>query len=156
MKIILLSVNSANEPWHQMAVDLYVKKINPMVPFEVNNLKKSGASREQAHKKKIEESEKLLESIKPDDYVILFDERGKSLSSEDFSKKFEHILGSGKKRCLLICGGAYGVSEEVQKRADLKLALAPFVMNHLVAQVVILEQVFRAMTIIKGTPYHNM
>lgn len=156
MKFILYNLATAKEPWADEVNELYKKKISFFVPFDIQTLKTKKAAREDAAFKKNEESQLILKNLSSDDYVILFDERGSVLNSIQFAKKIENILGSSKKRAIFIIGGAFGVSEEVQKRADLKVSLSPMVMNHLMAQAMSLEQIYRALTIIKNVPYHNI
>ena len=146
---------SAHENWCEEATSKYTEKISHFVNFEVQQLKSKKLSRESFEKKLEIESNLILKFLKNDDYVILFDEKGRMLNSIEFSKNISQIVNSGKKRVVWILGGAYGVSEEVKQRSQLKLNLAPFVLNHLIAQIVCLEQIYRGFTIIKGLPYHN-
>ena len=155
MKFVLFSVTSANEPWAEAARTLYVKKINPYTPFEIKDLKNKKSARDEKSRKVLEESKALLEQLSKDDFVILFDERGRDFTSTEFSKKIEHVLQSGKKRCVFIIGGAFGVDDSIKSRADLTVSFSKMVMNHLVAETVALEQIYRAFTIIKNIPYHN-
>lgn len=156
MKFFLYNLATAKEPWADEACELYKKKISHFVPFEIQTLKAKKSAREDADFKRKEESELILKNINSDDYVILFDERGSTFDSIQFSKKIENILGSSKKRAIFVIGGAFGVNEDVRKRADLKVCLSPMVMNHLMAQAMSLEQIYRAFTIIKKIPYHNI
>lgn len=156
MKFVLCNLATAKEEWAVTATELYRKKISFFMPLEIQTLKAKKTAREDADFKRNQESETILASLSSDDYVVLFDERGSVLDSVSFSKKIENILQTSKKRCVFIIGGAYGVNEEVRSRADLKISLSPMVMNHLLAQVVGLEQIYRAFTIIKKIPYHNV
>ncbi|MEN0057648.1 MAG: 23S rRNA (pseudouridine(1915)-N(3))-methyltransferase RlmH [Bdellovibrio sp.] len=156
MKFILYNLATAKEPWAEQVCELYKKKISHFVPFDIQSLKAKKSAREDADFKKAEESELILRNLNKDDFVVLFDERGSVLDSLQFAKKIENILGSSKKRAVFIIGGAFGVSEEVRQRADLKISLSPMVMNHLMAQAMSLEQIYRAWTIIKKIPYHNI
>ncbi len=157
MKIVLLTIVSNKEPWFQEAKNLYVEKINHFVKFEVEGLKASKQDRASAEQKKKIEGEMLLKYLKSDDFVVLLDERGKSLNSIQFSQWLEREgFQSSQKRIVFIVGGAFGVAEEVKKRAQLTLQMGPWVMNHLVAQTVLMEQIYRALTIMKGLPYHNV
>jgi 23S rRNA (pseudouridine1915-N3)-methyltransferase len=155
MKFVLYNLATAKEAWADEAARLYTQKISHFNPFEIQTLKPKKSSREDAAVKKKEESELILSSLSNDDFVILFDERGKSFNSIEFSKKMESVLSSSKKRAVFIIGGAYGVSDEVRQRAQLVVTLSPMVMNHLLAQTVALEQIYRAFTIIRNLPYHN-
>ncbi len=155
MKFVLYNLATAKEAWADDAARLYTQKIAYFNPFEIQSLKPKKGSRDEAAKKKKEESELILSVLSKDDYVILFDERGRSLNSIEFSKKIESTISSAKKRAVFIIGGAYGVSDEVRARAQLMVMLSPMVMNHLLAQTVALEQIYRAFTILKNLPYHN-
>lgn len=156
MKLVLLTIVSNNESWFQQAKDLYTEKINHFVKFEVEALKASKIDRGNSEQKKKIESELLMKYLKPNDYVVLLDERGKTIDSLKLAQWFERETShSSSKRMVFIIGGAFGVSDDVRKRAQLTLQLGPWTLNHLVAQTVLLEQLYRMMTIIKGLPYHN-
>lgn len=155
MKFVLMTLASAREPWAEEAADLYKKKISHFAPFDIIALKPKKSSRSDSHYKKTEESALILENLSSDDYVVLMDERGKKFDSIEFSKKIESILMSSKKRAVFIIGGAFGVDETVRQRADLVVSFSPMVFNHLLAQTMCLEQIYRSFTIIKNLPYHN-
>ena len=155
MKFVLLHLSTAQEDWCDEAVAFYTKKLKHFVDFEVVALKPKKASRGAQATKKTEEAETLLAYLKDGDLLVLFDERGKNLTSEKFSDQVRQLHDSGKRRVIFLIGGAYGVEDSVKKRAQVLVALAPFVMNHLIAKVVALEQIYRAFTIMKGLPYHN-
>lgn len=155
MKMILLKAETANEKWSELVAQLYTEKLNHFHKFEIKNLKSRKNSRDQADKKKSEDSQLILQELTSDDYVVLFDEKGKSFGSLAFSEQVQQILNSGKKRLVFIIGGAYGVSPELFSRAQLKVSLSAMTMNHIVAQVVILEQIYRSLTILNRIPYHN-
>lgn len=155
MKLVLYNLATAKEHWADEAAKLYTQKISHFIAFEIQTLKPKKSARDDSAVKKKEESELILSNLSADDYVVLFDERGKIFNSIEFSKKFESILNSSKKRSVFIIGGAYGVSDDVRSRAQLVVSLSPLVMNHILAQTVALEQIYRAFTILKNLPYHN-
>lgn len=155
MKIVLLTVNSAKEKWSEEVVQLYQKKLNHFFSFEIVNLKPKKYAREDSEVKRKSDSEQLLGQISSDDYVIVFDERGESLNSPQYAKKINSALNCGKKRIVLVLGGAFGLTEDVRKKAQLNVSLSSMVYNHLIAEAVILEQTYRAFTILKNIPYHN-
>ncbi len=96
-----------------------------------------------------------MKELRDDDFVIACDENGKAFKNIPFAQRFETVLAGGKKRVVFLVGGAYGHAPEVLKRADLTLSLAPFTLNHHLACVVMAEQIYRTLTIIKGVTYHN-
>lgn len=155
MKIVLLNFQTSKEPWFQSANDLYVEKIKHFIPFEVRTLKVNGNDRDQRDVRVKKEGQSVLDVLKPDDFIILLDEKGQSLSSIKFSENLNRVLNSGKKQVYFLIGGPYGVSEDIKLRASLKINLSPFTLNHLVAQIVLLEQIYRGFAILKNLPYHN-
>jgi 23S rRNA (pseudouridine1915-N3)-methyltransferase len=151
----LLTIESSRDDWFLEVVKLYHKKINHYYTFERKALKSKAMGREEREPKKLLETKQLLEALQDGAVWILLDERGKSYSSEAFSKLLVSQLENGKKHIQFIVGGAYGVSDDLQKKVHHKITLSPMVMNHFVAQTVLMEQIYRALTIWKGIPYHN-
>lgn len=157
MKFVMVTVVSSKEKWFQEVKELYEEKINHFIKFEIEGLKASKLERGSSEQKKKLESEMLLKFLKADDKVVLLDERGKSLSSIQMSQWIDKEMAhSSSKRIVFIIGGAFGVTDEIKQRANLTLQMGPWTLNHLVAQTVLLEQIYRVMTIIKGLPYHNI
>ena len=155
MKWLLLDFKSANEPWFEHAEAAYLKKINYFINFETIHLKTNKADREQADIKIKFEEARLFEKLTSEDYIIVFDEKGKKHDSVSFSKLIDKAGQSGKKRGVLILGGAYGLSDAVKNKATQTISLSDLTMNHLVAELVVLEQLYRAQTILNRIPYHN-
>lgn len=100
------------------------------------------------------ESQKILKVIH-DDYVILLDERGQMISSPDLAQKLEKRLSSGKNLSIII-GGAFGVSEELRTRADFVWSLSDLVFPHQLVRIILVEQLYRAIAIRQGLPYHHV
>ena len=155
MKIVFLTISSKLPGWVDEVAGDYQKKLSFWIPTELKVLPAPSLDREAKDKKLKLESEKLSAFLKDDDFVLLCDERGKSLSSLEFAKKFESILNSGKKRIVVIIGGSYGVDATIKARANFTIGLSPFTLNHHMALAVTFEQIYRGMTILKGTQYHN-
>lgn len=156
MKLCFYHFQSSREDWAETAIGQFSKKIDYFFPFEVQPLKSKAISRNSAESKKSEEEKKLLSVLKQDDFVILFDEQGSQIKdSRQFSKKLVHAIESGKRRVVFVIGGPYGFTDRVRDRADWLVSLSSMTMNHFVAQVVALEQIYRALTIWKGIKYHN-
>lgn len=155
MKLVLLHCTQSKEEWIKNLTLDYIKKMSFFYPFEVIVAKPSKQSRDDKEYKKGEDSNALLKLLKPDDYVILFDEKGVSLDSMGFSQKINQALNSSKKRICFVIGGAYGASDELKERSELKVSFSKMTMNHLIAQAVALEQIYRGVCILKNYPYHN-
>lgn len=155
MKINLLTCSSKIPTWLDQVVGDYEKKISFWHPFSFSVMRSPSLDRAQAAVKKEKEADLFQREIKSDDFVIVCDEKGKNLTSHQIAERFNQVFSGGKKRILVLVGGAYGHGDLIKKRADLTLSLAPFTLNHHVACAVVAEQVYRAMTILKGVTYHN-
>lgn len=156
MKLTIFYLKGKAESWADAASDEFLKKISRYFQVERVAIKSKSLDRDDAEAKKASEGEALLQKLSPSDYVILFDEKGKlAKDSKEFSAQLIKALGQQRTRFVFVIGGPYGFSANVLTRADMKLSLSPLTMNHHVAQVAGLEQIYRAITIWKGVPYHN-
>ncbi len=155
MILQFLFVGGDKEKWLQEFEAEYVKRVSRFYRTEVIRMKPSKDDRANAVVKRKAESKLFLEKVKPTDFVIVLDERGDQLTSLQFSKKLERWLSLGRSRIVFCIGGAFGFDDEVRTRADAVLSLSSFVLNHHLAQAVVLEQVYRAISIQKNLPYHN-
>ncbi len=155
MKLVLLCAHQHTDSWVEEVEDLYKGKISHFLNLEIIRLRNKKLDREDKVSRAKNDSEQILNFISENDYLVLLDEGGKALSSEKFANEIEKILNTGKKRIVFCVGGPYGVDEKVKKIAKLSISLSTMVMNHQIAEVVTLEQIYRAFTIIKNIPYHN-
>ncbi len=155
MKWVLYDFKSAKESWFEDVKNVYLKKINHFIDFDIQHLKTIQVDRCQAAQKIKYEESILLEKLKDDDYVIVFDENGKDFDSIKFAEMLQKAQSSGKKRGVFLIGGAFGLSPDIKKKAQVTVSLSSLVMNHMVAETVILEQIYRAHTILNRIPYHN-
>ena len=101
------------------------------------------------------EGERVMKHVQPDDFVVALDERGKDLTSEGFAALLADAGDAGKRSVVFALGGPFGHDDAVRRRADVQLRLGAMVMNHQVARIVALEQMYRAWTILRGEPYHH-
>ncbi len=104
---------------------------------------------------KEKEGEKILEYIKKEDYVVLLDEKGRDIKSEALAELVENRMVDSVRRMVFIIGGAYGASKKVEERANYVWKLSSLVFPHMLVRVIVLEQLYRALTIIKGEKYHH-
>ena len=101
------------------------------------------------------EAKEIQKKITPSDLVILLDEKGKEYSSVEFAKQIQKYLNMPSKKMVFIIGGPYGFAPEIKERANQTLSLSKMTFNHQMARLFFLEQLYRAMTILKGEPYHH-
>lgn len=157
MKFRFLILEGGKPPeWVATARAEYAAKISPFVPFEIKLLKSPSADRDGADVKRKLEADLILRELGDKDMLVIFDERGKlAKTSEDFSASLSRILESGKANIFFCIGGPYGFAKEVKQRAQMQWSLSPLTMNHWIAGLMALEQIYRGLTIIKRIPYHN-
>lgn len=101
------------------------------------------------------EAEKILAKLKPDDYLILLDEKGSSFNSVEFAQFIEKRENQSTKKIIFLIGGAFGFDDKVYERANYKISLSKMTFSHQLIRLIFMEQLYRAYTIIHGFPYHN-
>ena len=104
---------------------------------------------------KEKEGEKILSLLKKEDYVVLLDEKGKDIKSEALAELIENRMVDSVRRMVFIIGGAYGASKSIEERANYTWKLSSLVFPHMLVRVILVEQLYRALTIIKGEKYHH-
>jgi 23S rRNA (pseudouridine1915-N3)-methyltransferase len=109
-----------------------------------------------APERKQQEAQAVLAALDADALLIALDERGKTLSSEAFAAKIGQWRDSGRKNLTFVIGGADGLDEAIRKRAEMTLSFGQMTMPHQLARVILLEQLYRAATILAGHPYHRV
>ena len=124
-----------------------------MFPVELVVLPEAGKG--QASYQQRVESERILAALKPGERVVVLDERGKALTSPAFAQQLGTWRDQGVRQVAFVIGGAYGMTDAVRDRADLVLALSAMIFPHQLVRVLFAEQLYRAATILHGSPYHH-
>lgn len=155
MKLEVWSFADSKDSWFNSFLNDYQKKISFFYNFEIIHLRSSNRPREELEIKKRLEADLILKKLDPQWGLCLLDEQGKKIGSKEWASQIEQWTWSGKTKWVFLIGGAFGVAESVKARADLKLCLSPMTLNHLVAEAVLLEQIYRSCSIIHNKPYHN-
>ena len=157
--IKIIACGKVKDAWLREGTAEYEKRMHAFSKLEIIEVsdEKAAEKLSEAQKKQVIalEGERLLKHIKDDDYVILLDLKGKQLQSEDLAKKIETLEVSGKSTIDFVIGGSLGVSENLQKRSDFKWQISECTFPHLLCRLIVIEQVYRAFTIRKNTPYHK-
>ena len=124
----------------------YLQRLSHFVKFEIIELKDNT---------KEDEGKRILEKVNQSSFVCLLDVKGRSISSHELAGKIENWQNRGLKEIAFVIGGAEGVASEVVEKADFSLSLSFLTLTHEMARVVLLEQLYRAYTIINGFPYQK-
>ena len=150
MKFRFLWVGKTRDPNYKALQQEYLKRLEHFVKCEVVEVRDSEGSDAKAI-----EGNRILEKLNHSSFVCLLDVNGRSLSSHDLAADVERWQGTSVKEVCFLIGGADGVSQEVADRADAVLSLSFLTFTHEMARVVMLEQLYRAFTIIRGYPYQK-
>jgi 23S rRNA (pseudouridine1915-N3)-methyltransferase len=155
LRLRVLAVGADKSGLFEPAAAEYLKRLGRYVPSEVVEVPPSKKGGSDPLRARDEEGDALLARVKPADTVVALDERGEELSSEELSRKVvQEAMVRGKDLVFLI-GGAEGLSAAVRARANRVLSLSRMTLPHRLARVVLLEQLYRALAIARGEPYHK-
>lgn len=157
MKILLMAVGRTTSEIMRRGIDLYKDRLKYYdAPVEIKIIEdiKGAKSLTQQRQKELE-GESILRNVTPSDRVVLLDENGREFTSREFAAFVDKQMVSGVKRLVFVVGGHYGFSDAVYARADSKLSLSRMTFNHEMVRLFFIEQLYRAMTIRRGEPYHH-
>lgn len=156
MKTILLAVGRTVEPYYIAAINEYVQRTKRYIPFDIEIIPELKNTKSlSAEQQKEREADLILKALQPGDTVVLLDEAGKEFRSVDFATWMERKLAATGKRLVFIIGGPYGFSERIYRIAGEKLSLSKMTFSHQMIRMIFVEQLYRAMTILRGEPYHH-
>ncbi len=156
MNIKILQIGKTEEKFLQTGIEEYENRLRKYINVDVitlPNLKNSKNLKPEQVKQG--EAKLILEQMAKVDYVILLDEHGKKFRSVAFADYLQKQFNSGKKTLMFIIGGAFGFSDEIYEKAHFKIALSDMTFSHQMIRLLFIEQLYRAMTILRNEPYHN-
>lgn len=157
MKVCLLVVGKTDEAYLQKGIEIFLKRIPHYLPFEMKiipDIKNTKNLSEEQQKEK--EGELILQQLATSDELILLDESGAEFTSTKFAQFLERKMLSGIKRMVFVIGGPFGFSGPVFSRSNSSLSLSKMTFSHQMVRLIFAEQLYRALTILKGEPYHHV
>lgn len=155
MKVELWAIGKTSEKYLDAGIEIFERRIRHYVPFTWTVLPDVKGKYTDAEQLKKKEAEMLLARLAPDDWVVLLDEQGQEHTSVGLAQWLERRLAGPGRRLVFVVGGAFGFSPEVYARANEQLALSRLTFSHQMVRLFFLEQLYRALTILKNEPYHN-
>jgi 23S rRNA (pseudouridine1915-N3)-methyltransferase len=156
MKIILLTVGKSTNNHLIKLQEEYQNRLKFYIPFEMSVIPELKNTKNLSVNEQLEkEADLILKQLDNSDEVVLLDEKGKQCSSIGFSEFVSKKMLASHKRMIFVVGGPYGFSERVYQRANGKVSLSSMTFSHQMIRVIFVEQLYRAMTILKGEPYHH-
>lgn len=139
---------------YRAAADEYLKRLKHYVNIQEIELKSEASPKLSECQIRERESRQLMELVAPSTYLFVLDERGKLFNSVQFSEILGGLMAQSQDMAFVI-GGAYGHHECLRQRANMVFGLSPLTFPHELARVLVYEQIYRAMTILKNEPYHK-
>ncbi len=156
MKITLLTIGKTENNYLKEGIDIYLKRLKHYINFSITEIpavKKSASLAPEIIKEK--EAELITKHISKADYIVLLDEKGKEISSTEFSNFLKKKINIGIRELIFVVGGAWGFHESLNKKAHHQLSLSRLTFSHQMVRLFFVEQLYRAFTIMKGESYHN-
>ncbi len=154
--IKLLAIGKTDSTHLQELITEYEQRLRHYIKFELEvipDIKNVKNLSEVQQKEK--EGEAILKRLQPTDVLVLLDEHGKQHTSIEFSNYLQKKMNAGIKRMIIVIGGPYGFSETIYQKAQGKLSLSKMTFSHQMVRLFIVEQIYRAFTILKNEPYHH-
>lgn len=155
MKITLLVVGKTTDSHIEALLQEYQKRLGHYISFSFNVIPELKNTKSlTAEQQKYQEGELILRAVATNADLILLDERGKEYRSIEFAEYLQKKMLSGRD-VVFVVGGPYGFSEAVYQRANGKISLSKMTFSHQMVRLFFVEQIYRAMTILRGEPYHH-
>lgn len=156
MKIKIIALGKIKEKFLKEGIDEFKKRLTPYTNIEIIELQPIEIKDENLTEKILkQEGEKILSLIKPSDFVITMEIKGKQLSSEDLAQKLFEITNSGQSEIVFVIGSSCGLSNIVSNRANFKLSLSKMTFLHQFTRLILIEQIYRAFKILNNETYHK-
>lgn len=156
MQVTLLCIGKTGKKFLEEGEQEYLKRLRHYISFQMQiipDIKQAKSLSQNQVKQR--EGELILEKVGAADTLILLDEKGKEYSSLDFSNYLQDQFNRGGKHIFFVIGGPYGFSDDVYQRANGKISLSRMTFSHQMIRLFFIEQVYRAMTILRNEPYHH-
>ena len=154
MKITVASVAKGGQGWADAAVDEWLKRIR--VKWRVDELRiKPAPDKGNIDNRRHLESERLLKRVPKGHFLVALDERGIELSTEEFTQMLSKLMNQSCKGLFFAIGGPFGHHETIRQKSDQTIRLSKMVLNHELARIMLVEQIYRASSLIWGGKYHH-
>lgn len=156
MKIKIIALGKIKDKFLKDGIDELKKRLTPYTSFEICELTPIEIKDENLTEKILsQEGEKILNLIKPTDYVITMEIKGKQLTSEEFAEKIKDVTNEGISEIVFVIGSSCGLAQNVSNRANYKLSLSKMTFLHQYARLILTEQIYRAFKILNNEIYHK-
>ena len=154
MRLEVISISNKLTKWEDENLRFYLKQISSFTNITIQNIKPAQGKNLSIREVQTNEEKNISKRIKPDSLIISFDRKGKQLDSLQFADLTQKFLSSGR-RCSLIIGGSYGLSESFLAKSDHVISFSALTFPHKLFKILLIEQLYRSITIIQNKSYHK-
>lgn len=156
MKTVLMVVGRTTDKHFIASIEEYVQRVNHYIPFSVEVIPELKATKNLSEaEQKSREAELILKALQPGDHLVLLDEHGREMRSVEFAQWMQKRLAAGLRRLVFLVGGPYGFAPSIYDQGKEKISLSQMTLSHQMIRLLFVEQIYRAMTILNGEPYHH-
>lgn len=156
MKVTLIVTGRTTDAHLQELIEDYVRRLGHYVTFAIEVIPELRQTKALTREQQMTaEAERLRQRLLPGDHLVLLDEHGTERRSVDFAQWMQKRLAAGGRRLVLVVGGPYGFAEEIHALAAEEISLSKMTFSHQMIRLLVVEQLYRAMTILNGEPYHH-
>lgn len=156
MKIKIIAIGKTDDKNLMSLIQTYEQRLKHYVKFELSVIPDLKNTKNLSIKQQKEkEGELILKNTQSTDHLILLDEKGKDFGSIEFSQFLQKKMNSGIKNLILVIGGPYGFSEKIYQKAAGRISLSKMTFSHQMIRLFLVEQIYRAFTILNNEPYHH-
>ena len=155
MKIEFWVIGKTSEKYLETGIEMFERRLRHYLPFSLAVLPDVKGKFADPEQLKRREGDMLLSRLSPDDWLVLLDEQGQDFTSVGLAQWLERKLAGSARRMVFVVGDAFGFSPEVYARAQERISLSRLTFSHQMVRLFFVEQLYRAMTILRNEPYHN-
>ena len=156
MKVVLLVVGKTTDRHFEAGIAEYASRISHYLQFSIEVIPELKSTRSMSQgEQKEREAIMIAKALQPSDHVVLLDEHGTERTSMEFAAWMQRKMAMGLRRLVFVVGGPYGFADSVHMLAKEKVSVSRMTFSHQMIRLIFVEQVYRAMTILEGEPYHH-
>lgn len=156
MKVVLLVVGKTTDKHFEAGIAEYASRLSHYLQFSIEVIPELKSTRSMSQgEQKEREAIMIAKALQPSDHVVLLDEHGTERTSMEFAAWMQRKMAMGLRRLVFVVGGPYGFADSVHMLAKEKVSVSRMTFSHQMIRLIFVEQIYRAMTILGGEPYHH-
>ncbi len=156
MKTVLIVVGKTTDKHFIASIEEYVKRVNRYIPFAIEVVPELKSTKNLSEgEQKEREAELIRKALQPGDHIVLLDEHGNERTSMQFAAWMQKRMAASPRRLVFLVGGPYGFAPAIHALGNEEISLSQMTLSHQMIRLLFVEQIYRAMTILNGEPYHH-